>query len=93
MSALSPIVCDGCGQSFRPVLKERPIKGGGMQQRFRCPHCRRYYVVANITPEGLKIRQRLQAVSAELEQAPGDEELARRLDELRQEFRAEVSGP
>ena len=61
-------------------LKERPVRGGGAEQHFRCPFCRHTYIVATITTEGVRIRQQMQTASAE------------QLPELRRRMAQEVSG-
>lgn len=78
---MKPVRCDGCGKSFAPKLKERQVPGGGAQQLFRCPHCRRTYIVAHITAEGLRIRRQMQTASPD------------QLPELRRRMAAEVRGP
>ncbi|GIV73554.1 hypothetical protein [Caldilinea sp.] len=75
------VCCDRCGRSFAPQLRERPLRGGGAQQLFRCPHCRHAYVVANITAEGLRLRRQMQVARPEA------------LPELRCRMGREVTGP
>ncbi len=72
--------CDGCSKTFTPKLKERPVKDGGAEQRFRCPYCRKWYVVATITAEGVRIRQQMQTASPE------------QLPDLQRRMAQEVSG-
>ena len=85
--------CEGCKKRFTIELKERPLPGGGAQQRFRCPHCGKYYLVANISAEGIKIRQQLRVVEAQLASKPGDEALAVELQRLKGLMAAEVTKP
>jgi len=87
------VTCDKCSQPFVPDLKERPVSGGGAEQRFRCPHCRSWFYVAYITAEGLRIRQRIKAVEIQIRLQPDDEDLRGELAALRQLMRAEVRGP
>ena len=85
------VKCDGCNKQFAIELRERPLPGGGAQQRFRCPHCGKYYVVANISALGVKIRQQLKVVEAQLLEKPGDEALQAELQRLKQELAPEVT--
>ena len=78
------VTCDGCKKRFTIELKERPLAGGGAQQRFQCPHCKKYYVVANISAEGIKVRQQLRAVEVQLQGKPGDEGLAAEVVRLKE---------
>lgn len=87
------VICDKCGQSFVPELKERPVSGGGAEQRFRCPHCRGWFYVAFITAEGLRIRQRIKAVEVQIRLQPENGDLRNELAALRQLMRVEVRGP
>lgn len=72
--------CDKCSKSFALKLKERPVRGGGAEQFFRCPTCRHTYIVATITVEGVRIRQQMQTATPE------------QLTELRKRMAQEVSG-
>lgn len=85
--------CDKCGKPFAIDLKERPVSGGGAEQRFRCPHCRHWYYVAFITAEGIRIRQQIKSVEEQMRQRPDEETLRERLVELRSLMKAEVRGP
>lgn len=85
------VKCDGCSKSFVIELKERPLACGGAQQRFQCPHCKKYYVVANITPAGVKIRQQVRQVEETLKAKPGDDGLVAELARLKAELAKEVT--
>lgn len=85
--------CDKCGKPFTIALKERPVSGGGAEQRFRCPHCRTWFYVAYITAEGLRIRRQIKAVEQAMAERPDDESLRTQLGELRTRMRGEVRGP
>ncbi len=87
------VTCDRCGKSFTPELKERPVSGGGAEQRFRCPHCLHWFSVAYITAAGLRIRQAIKAVEHEIVMKPDDVGLRDRLADLREQMRGEVWGP
>lgn len=87
------VVCEGCQKRFAIELKERPLPGGGAQQRFKCPHCGKVYNVANISAEGIKIRQQLRAVEAQLASKPGDEALVAEAVRLKVLMAAEVTKP
>lgn len=87
------VICDKCGKRFTPELKERPVSGGGAEQRFRCPHCRSWFYVAFITAAGLRIRAQIKAVEQAIRQAPDDEGLREQLADLRAKMRVEVRGP
>lgn len=87
------VICDRCSKSFTPELKERPVSGGGAEQRFRCPHCRHWFYVAFITAAGLRIRAQIKTVEQAIALAPDDEGLRGQLAELRTRMRAEVRGP
>ncbi|MGD9726283.1 MAG: hypothetical protein AB7R40_22245 [Nitrospiraceae bacterium] len=87
------VICDKCSESFALELKERPVSGGGAEQRFRCPHCRTWFSVAFITATGIRIRQQIKAVEVEIKGQPDDEALRARLADLRTLMRAEVRGP
>lgn len=76
-----PVTCDRCSKKFEPVVKEKPVKGGGAQMFIKCPRCRKQYPIANITAEGIKIRQ-------EMQNATGDE-----LMRLREEYAKHVTKP
>lgn len=83
-------ICDSCRALFAPVVKDRPLRGGGKERRFRCPHCGRWYVVAVFTPAGVKIAQELNLLEAAIRRAPADAALRKRLGELREQLRPEV---
>lgn len=85
------VTCDSCRASFTPVVKDRPLRGGGKERRFRCPHCRRWYVVAIFTPAGVKIAQEIQQVEAAIRRNPADVALRTRLGTLREQLRPEVT--
>lgn len=85
--------CDNCGNPFTVDLKERPVSGGGAEQRFRCPHCKRWFYVAFITAEGIRIRQQIKQLEQAIAQRPDDESLRRQLIKLRERMKAEVRGP
>ncbi len=85
------VKCDGCNKQFAIELKERPLAGGGAQQRFQCPHCKKYYVVANITAEGVKIRQQVWQAETALQAKPGDDGLVAELARLKGELAKEVT--
>ncbi len=85
------ITCDSCHASFTPVVKDRPLRGGGKERRFRCPQCRRWYVVAVFTPAGVKIAQEIQRVEAAIRRNPADIALREQLVELRGQLRPEVT--
>lgn len=87
------VICDKCSKPFTIELKERPVSGGGAEQRFRCPHCRTWFPVAYITAEGVRIRRQIKAVEQAIAQRPDDESLRAQLAELRTRMRAEVRGP
>jgi transcription elongation factor Elf1 len=72
--------CDKCGKRFALKLKERPVRGGGAEQFFRCPYCRHTYTVATITTAGVRIRQQMQLASPD------------QLPELRKRMAQEVRG-
>ena len=72
--------CDKCHREFDIVVKEKPVKGGGAKLFFKCPHCRKQYLIANITAEGVKIREQIKT-------ATGDE-----LVRLREEYSQHVTG-
>ena len=74
------IICDKCGKMFDPIVKEKPVKGGGAQMFIKCPRCRQQYIIANITAEGVKIREQIKT-------ATGDE-----LVRLREEYSQHVTG-
>ena len=74
------VTCDKCNLKFDPVVKEKPVKGGGAQMFMKCPRCRKQYVIANITAEGVKIRE-------QIKNAIGDE-----LVRLREEYAKHVTG-
>ena len=74
------VTCDKCATKFDPVVKEKPVKGGGAQMFIKCPRCRSQYVIANITAEGIKIRE-------QIKNATGDELLR-----LRELYSYEVTG-
>lgn len=86
------VACDHCTKQFKIELKERPLTGGGAEQRFRCPHCRTWYTVAMISAEGIRIRQRMRAVELALSERPGDAGLQDELATLRERMRGEVRG-
>lgn len=87
------VICERCGGRFEPQLKERPLKGGGAERRFRCPWCAAWHVVAIITPLGVKLMQQIQQVNAQLEQSPYDERLIAQRDSLLEVLRPEVTKP
>lgn len=87
------VICDKCSKSFTPELKERPVSGGGAEQRFRCPHCRHWFYVAFITAAGLRIRAQIKAVEGAIVLAPDDMGLRDQLADLRAKMRDEVRGP
>lgn len=87
------VICDKCAKAFALELKERPVSGGGAEQRFRCPHCRTWFYVAFITAPGLRIRQQIKAVESELKMKPDDVGLRDQLADLRAKMKAEVRGP
>lgn len=90
------VTCDGCGREFRIEPKVKPLKGGGEEHFFRCPNkrCRRRYVTARITAEGVRLRREIERARGELGRARGERrgELARLVDELVGKLRGEVSG-
>ena len=87
--------CDQCGQTFPIEAKDRPLRGGGKERFFRCPHCKHKYTVARFTPLGVKLAQAIQQVEAQINQHPDSDntELRERLTALREQLRPEVSGP
>lgn len=85
------VTCDSCRASFTPGVKDRPLRGGGKERRFRCPHCRRWYIVAVFTPAGVKIAQEIQQVEAAIRRNPADVALRTRLGTLREQLRPEVT--
>lgn len=85
------VTCERCGSRFEPKLKQRPLKGGGAERRFRCPWCAAWYVVAVITPLGVKLLQQIAAVEVQLKQSPGDSGLIARREALQAQLRPEVS--
>lgn len=87
------VTCDQCKRQTKIDLKERPQRGGGMERFFRCEHCKHHYAVAHITVEGVRIRQRMRVVEAELSLRPDDEALGSELVALRKRMREEVRGP
>jgi predicted Zn finger-like uncharacterized protein len=94
VSQQAPTVnCDKCSKPFTIELKERPVSGGGAEQRFRCPHCRTWFYVAYITAEGIRIRRQIKQVETQIQQRPDDAGLREQLMALRQRMRAEVRGP
>ena len=84
------VSCDQCHKKFAIDLKERPLPGGGAEQRFCCPHCRHWYTVAFISAEGIRIRQRMRAVEAEMALLPDNAVLLEELMSLRAQMRSEV---
>lgn len=54
-------VCDSCHQSFTPTLKQKPLRSGGAERFFRCPHCKARYRVASYTPTGVALLAEIQA--------------------------------
>lgn len=84
--------CDKCGVHFVPSVKDRPTPGGGKQRRFRCPHCKKWYVVANFTPLAVRILADIDRVEIELATKPGDPTLTEQLTGLRELLRPEVTG-
>lgn len=91
------VTCDRCGGRFEAVLKERPLRGGGAERRFRCPWCNKWYIVCTITPLGVKIFQQIKGVEAQMRKrvpsGRGDEGLQEQLARLRELLKPEVSGP
>lgn len=87
------VTCERCGGRFEPQLKERPLKGGGVERRFRCQWCNKWYVVAVITPLGVKLMQQIQQVETQLEQLPGDAGLIAQREALQTQLRPEVTRP
>ena len=85
------VICERCGGRFEPQLKERPLKGGGAERRFRCPWCAAWHVVAIITPLGVKLMQQIQQIEAQLKQSPGDNGLVAQREALQAQLRPEVS--
>lgn len=85
------VTCEGCTRRFTIELKERPLPGGGAQQRFKCPHCGKYYLVANISAEGVKIRQQLKGIEAQLKEKPGDAGLVAEMGRLKELLSREVT--
>lgn len=85
------IVCERCGSRFEPTLKERPTPGGGAERRFRCPWCQAWYVVAVITPLGVKLMQQIRQIEAEMKRGAVSD-LQERLKDLREQLKPEVSG-
>lgn len=91
---MKPVHCDQCGQTFPIEVKDRPLRGGGKERFFRCPHCKHKYVVARFTPLGVKLAQEIQQVEAQINRQPNSDNTAlrERLVELRTQLRPEVSG-
>lgn len=85
------VTCERCGGRFEPKLKERPLKGGGAERRFRCFWCAAWYVVAIITPLGVKLMQQIQQVETSLRERPGDSGLIEQRRMLQEQLRPEVS--
>lgn len=88
------VTCERCGGRFEPQLKERPTPGGGAERRFRCLWCKQWYVVAVITPLGVKLMKAIAQVEAEMRRREGSDvtDLRRRLVELRRQLQPEVRG-
>lgn len=88
------IYCDHCGQVMATIkLVERPVAGGGLEQRFRCEHCQRWYLVATFSAEGVRLRSRIQELDQELVLRPDDAAIADELSAARVALRGEVRGP
>lgn len=87
------IICERCGSRFEPKLKQRPLKGGGAERRFRCPWCAAWYAVAIITPLGVKLMQQIQQVEIELKRQPGAQALIDQRVALQERLRPEVTKP
>lgn len=85
------VICERCGGRFEPQLKERPLKGGGVERRFRCPWCRAWYVAAVITSLGVKLMQQIQQVEIKLKSRPGDAGLVEERQVLQERLKPEVS--
>ena len=87
------IRCDRCGQAFELQVKDRPLRGGGKERRFRCPHCKHWYHVATFTPLGVKLAQEIEQVEAEIAKDANSDatELRLRLTALRAQLRPEVT--
>lgn len=91
--AVQRVTCDQCAKPFDIALKDRPLPGGGMERRFRCPHCKRWYTVAIYTPLGVRTLQELVWVEVQLRGRPDDQGLKDQLTELRERLGPEVSAP
>ena len=91
---MKPVHCDRCGQTFQIQVKDRPLRGGGKERFFRCPHCQHKYTVARFTPLGVKLAQEIQQVEAQINQQPDSDNTAlrERLNKLRAQLRPEVTG-
>ena len=87
------VICERCGGRFSPVLKQRPLPGGGAERRFRCPWCAAWYVVAVITPLGVRLMQQIAAIEVELKNGPGRSELIEQRRVLQEQLRPEVTRP
>lgn len=87
------VTCERCGGRFEPQLKERPLKGGGAERRFRCSWCNKWYTVAIITPLGVKLMQQIQQVEADLKDSPGRSGLIEQRRMLQEQLRPEITKP
>lgn len=53
-------ICDSCHKTFAPILKQKPLRGGGAERFFKCPHCAAHYHVATYTATGVKLLGEIQ---------------------------------
>lgn len=90
------ITCHFCQKAIAPAdltIKDRPLRGGGKERRFRCPHCKRWYTVAVFTPTGVRLANEIRQAEAELNRRPTDAALRERLRLLREQLAPEVRAP
>ena len=60
----STITCDQCQQEFAPQLTEQPYANDWVEVALICTSCAAQYPVARITPLGIRLRERMQALAS-----------------------------
>lgn len=83
---MKAVTCDQCGKSFGISLKADTLPDGGERWWFKCLHCGHRTEVADITAEGVQIREQLER----LKRSRGS---AAAIARLQKAMAAEVSKP
>lgn len=83
---MKAVTCDQCDKKFGPTVKVDKREDGGERWWFQCLHCGHRTEVADITAEGVQIREQLER----LKRSRGP---AAAIARLQKAMAAEVSKP